>query len=182
MYGRSCARLLPQAHIEEVGEADPGALQAFRHDRRVRLQVGRVHPDGLFRFSRIKLLVTCFVDTLAAGPNAVPDRHPARDVEGLIRPLLDWRLSPACAIAVGDFVEQFVPYLARPVTEFALDDAGVPYAVEVVEARAGLLDLPASPVILKRHVQRLVKVADPVAEELQRIELSLVIGRRSQDL
>jgi hypothetical protein len=54
--------------------------------------------------------------------------------------------------------------------------------VEAVEARPEFPNLVASPVVLERHMERLVEVSDPVTEELQRIQLHLVIGRRSQDL
>jgi hypothetical protein len=54
--------------------------------------------------------------------------------------------------------------------ELALDDTRIPHGVEVFSARPPLENLITPAVILERHMERLVDVTHPMAEEFQRRE------------
>ena len=61
-------------------------------------------------------------------------------------------------------------------SEPLFDEAAVPDGVQTLARAAQRADVIAAPVVLGRSVQRLVDVADPMAEELERGQL-LLVGR-----
>lgn len=82
-------------------------------------------------------------------------------------------------LLIGDAGQQLAGDGGGVRAEAPLDDAGVPDAVQAAAARtARHLDDVAAAIVLKRHVRRLVHVADPVTGKLQRVELVLVAGGR----
>jgi hypothetical protein len=66
--------------------------------------------------------------------------------------------------------------------DLPLDDAAIPNAVEVVLARSDLADAIAASVIREGDVERLMQVADPVAQELERLQPGDGIARRAENL
>lgn len=148
----------------------------------MQLEIHGVYHDRLFRLALVELLVGCLVDALR--PDEDPVRHAgaARNREGLVRPLLDGGCHPTGPVAVRDLLEQIVRDFPGIGADLALEDAAIPDAVEVVLAGPDLADVIAAPVIREGDVEWLMEVADPVAQELERLQPGDQIARRAEDL
>ena len=55
--------------------------------------------------------------------------------------------------------------------ELARDDTGIPDGMKVFGARTALPNLIATPIVFERDMERLVHVADPMAEKFERHQL-----------
>jgi hypothetical protein len=153
-----------------VTEADAGLGEALGDGREMRVLIGLVHGDHLLRLVGVQGLVILLIPAARLGLHAIPDRRRGGDGERLVDPILGPGAGPRGALGIRYARAELGGDVSDVSPELPLNDARIPDGMEVVSAWSLFNNGVASAVVCERHMERLVDIAHPMAEEFQRRE------------
>src|SRR5262249_39587216 len=97
-----------------------------------------------------------------------------------VSPITRVRRGPLFLVCLRERVKELPGSRRYVVSDRVEDQAIVPGGMKIWRAFTGHVDVVAAAVILEGNVQRLMNVANPMAEELQCRQLFIIISRRRQ--
>jgi hypothetical protein len=155
-------------------EPDTGFLQLLADDRGVRDNIGSVDRH----FPR-------WVVAGRALSNAVLRLRLFRDGEGFVCPIRRRRTGPTLNLGRRDRFQQLSGGLTHVFTYGPEHKARIPSGMQIRATYPGHRYAVSASIVFERDVKRLMDVADPMAEKLQRcalLRLARVIGRQNIEI